>query len=81
MSDRHFHSGPVRNLPIPKFNARNRRHANLAAQSAASHARVAALAAERRRLTRSEVLGDAAMQPILAAIDAAVRAILPDYCA
>lgn len=79
-SDRHFHSGPVRNLPIPKFNHRNRRHATLAAQSAAAHGRVAALAAERRKLTRSEVLSDAAMQPILAAIDAAVRAILPDYC-
>ena len=80
-SDRHFHSGPVRNLPIPKFNARRRRHTDLAVQSAAAHARVAALAAERRKLTRSEVLSDAAMQPILAAIDAAVRAILPDYCA
>ena len=81
LSDRDFHTGPVRNLPIPKFNARNRRHATLAAQSAAAHARVAALAAERRKLTRSDVLSDAAMQPILAAIDAAVRAILPDYCA
>ena len=80
-SDRHFQMAPVQNLPIPKFNARRRRHTDLAAQSAAAHARVAALAAERRKLTRNDVLSDAAMQPILAAIDAAVRAILPDYCA
>ena len=84
-SDRHFQMSPVQNLPIPKFDAGNEHHANLAMQSQAAHARVAALVAERqaarRRINRNDVLNDAAMQPILAAIDAAARAILPDYCA
>ena len=84
-SDRHFMLLPVQNLPIPRFDAGNEHHANLATQSQAAHARVAALVAERqaarRRINRNEVLNDPAMQPILAAIDAAARAILPDYCA
>ena len=84
-SDRHFQMSPVQNLPIPQFDAGNEHHANLAMQSQAAHARVAALVAERRaarrRINRNDVLNDAAMQPILAAIDAAARAILPDYCA
>ena len=75
---------PVQNLPIPKFDAGNEYHVSLAMQSQAAHDRVAALVAERRaagrKINRNEALNDPAMQPILAAIDAAARAILPDYC-
>ena len=84
-SDRHFHTGPIRNLPIPAYDAGNRHHANLAAQSQRAHRRVAALVAERqasrRRVNRNDVLRDGAMQPILASIDESARAILPAYCA
>lgn len=83
-SDRHFQMLPVQNLPIPAYDADNEHHANLAMQSQLAHQRVAALVAERqalgRRSNRSDVLRDGAMQPILSGIDAAVRAILPDYC-
>ncbi len=83
-SDRHFQMGPMENLPIPAFDAGNEHHANLAAQSELAHRRVAALVAEyadsRRKIGRDAVLRDGAMQPILAAIDDSVRAILPDYC-
>ena len=84
-SDRHFQMLPIQNLPIPAYNAGNAQHANLAAQSQLAHERVALLVAERQsgrlRINRNEVLRDEAMQPILASIDASVRAILPDYCA
>ena len=84
-SDRHFQMLPVQNLPIPAYDAANPHHANLAAQSQLAHQRVAALVSERqalgRRINRNDVLRDGAMQPILDGIDAAVRAILPDYCA
>ena len=84
LSDRDFHTGPVRNLPIPKFDAGDEHHANLSAQSEKAHRRVAALVAERRaakgNAARNDVLNDRAMQPILASIDQSVRAILPDYC-
>ena len=84
-SDRSFMLLPIQNLPIPAYNAGNPHHASLAAQSHLAHQRVAALVSERqalgRRINRNEVLRDDAMQPILAGIDAAVRAILPDYCA
>ena len=84
VSDRDFHTGPIRNLPIPAYDAGNEHHANLAAQSQLAHDRVAALVAERqasgRRINRNDVLRDGAMQPILASIDESVRAILPDYC-
>lgn len=87
-SDRHFHTGPIKNLPIPAFDAGNEHHANLAAQSELAHRRVAALVAEytaaRRKIDgrsgRDAVLKDGAMQPIWASIDQSVRAILPDYC-
>ena len=83
-SDRDFHTGPIKNLPIPAFDAGNAHHANLAAQSQLAHQRVAALVAEqaagRRKINRNDVLRDGAMQPILASIDHSVRAILPDYC-
>ena len=82
-SDRDFHTGPVRNLPIPAYDAGNARHANLAAQSQLAHRRVAALVAERqalrRRINRNDVLRDGALQPILASIDTSVRAILPAF--
>ncbi len=84
-SDRHFHTGPVQKLPIPAFDAGNEHHANLAAQAALAHGRVAELVAERtaggRKINRNDVLQDRAMQPILTSIDASVREILPDYCA
>lgn len=79
-SDRHFHTGPIRNLPIPGYNRRNAHHRNLAEQSQLAHQRVAALVAERHRTTRNDVLRDRAMQIILASIDQSVRAILPDFC-
>ena len=83
-SDRDFTLLPVQNLPIPAFDAGNEHHANLAAQSQLAHQRVAALVAEqtagRRKINRNDVLRDGVMQPLLAAIDQAVRAILPDYC-
>ena len=83
-SDRDFHTGPIKNLPIPAFDAGNEHHANLAAQSQLAHQRVAALVAEqaagRRKINRNDVLRDGVMQPLLAAIDQSVRAILPDYC-
>ena len=84
-SDRHFQMLPVQNLPIPAYDGGNAHHASLAAQSQAAHERVAALVAERqaggRRINRNDVLRDGALQPILAGIDAGVRAILPAYCA
>ena len=84
-SDRDFHKGPVENLPIPAYDASDEHHANLARQSRRAHERVAALVAERQglglRIGRNDVLRDAAMQPLLAAIDESARAILPDYCA
>ena len=83
-SDRHFMLLPVQNLPIPKFDPDNQHHANLAAQSMLAHQRVAAIVAERQaaalRTARNYILNDPAMQPILAAIDQSVRAILPNYC-
>lgn len=83
-SDRHFHTGPIRNLPILAYDAGNEHHANLAAQSHLAHDLVDTLLAERsassRRINRNGVLRDGAMQPILASIDESVRAILPDYC-
>ena len=83
-SDRHFQMAPVQNLPIPKFDAANEHHVNLAAQSELAHQRVEALVAERqaakRKITRNDVLNDRAMQPILASIDESARAILPNYC-
>ena len=83
-SDRGYMLLPVQNLPIPAFDAGNEHHANLATQSQLAHQRVAALVAEqvsgRRKINRNDVLRDGAMQPILAAIDQAVQAILPDYC-
>ena len=83
-SDRDFMLLPVQNLPIPAFDAGNEQHANLAAQSQLAHQRVAALVAEqtagRRKINRNDVLRDGIMQPILARIDQAARAILPDYC-
>ncbi len=83
-SDRDFIHLPVQNLPIPAYDAGNEHHANLAAQSLLAHQRVAAMVAERqalgRRINRNDVLRDGAMQPILYSIDAAVRAILSDYC-
>ena len=83
-SDRHFQMLPVQNLPIPAYDGGNAHHANLAAQSQRAHARVAELVSERqalgRRTSRNDVLRDAGLQPILAGIDEAVRAILPDYC-
>ena len=80
-SDRDFHTGPVRNLPIPKFDTKNKHHANLAAQSALAHKRVAAMVEAKPGVSRNDVLNDPQMQPILASIDGSVRAILPDYCA
>ena len=83
-SDRDFMLLPFQNLPIPAYDAGNEHHANLAAQSQLAHERVAALVAGRqasgRRINRSDVLRDEAMQPILASIDASVRAILPEFC-
>ena len=83
-SDRHFHTGPIKSLPIPAFDAGNEHHANLAAQSRLAHQRVAALVAEqaagRRKINRNDVLRDGVMQPILTSIDQSVRAILPNYC-
>ena len=84
-SDRHFMLLPIQNLPIPAYDSDNEHHSNLAAQSQMAHQRVATLVAERqsakRRINRNDVLGDVAMQPILASIDQSVRAILPEYCA
>ena len=83
-SDRDFHTGPVRNLPIPGYDAADERHAKLAAQSVSAHQRVAALVAERQsrslRTTRKDVLGDAAVKAVLARIDGLAREMLPDYC-
>ena len=90
-SDRHFHTGPIRNLPIPAYDANNVHHANLAAQSILAHKRVADIVAERQgggmmfggrdvRLGRRDVLGDDAIKPILESIDGSVREILPEYC-
>ena len=83
-SDRHFHTGPIRNLPIPGYDAADKRHAELAAQSVSAHARVAALVAERQsrslRTSRKDVLADAAVKAVLARIDGLVRQMLPDYC-
>ena len=84
LSDRDFHTGPVKNLPIPKFNTANKHHTNLGAQSVLAHQRVATLVAERQaaklKITRNDVLNDREMKPILSSIDESVRAILPDYC-
>ena len=90
-SDRHFHTGPIRNLPIPAYDANDVHHANLAAQSVLAHQIVDAIVAERQsegmmfggrdvRLGRRDVLDDAAIKPILESIDDSVRQILPAYC-
>ena len=83
-SDRDFHTGPVRNLPIPGYDAADKRHAGLAAQSVSAHARVAALVAERQsrslRTSRKDVLADDAVKAVLARIDGLVREMLPAYC-
>ena len=83
-SDRRFHTGPIRNLPIPAYDANNEHHTNLASQSQLAHERVAALVAERqasnRRINRNDVLRDGAMQLILNSIDQSVRSILPAFC-
>ncbi len=52
VSDRDFHTGPIRNLPIPAYDAGNAHHANLAAQSRLAHRRVADLVAERPAAAR-----------------------------
>ena len=90
-SDRHFHTGPIRNLPIPAYDADNDHHANLAAQSVLAHERVAEIVAAResrdllggRRsslVVRRDVVGDDAIKSILESIDDSVRQILPAYC-
>lgn len=83
-SDRDFHTGPVRNLPIPGYAAADERHADLAAASVSAHQRVAALLAERQsrslRTTRKDVLSDPALKSLLSRIDRSVRQILPAYC-
>ena len=83
-SDRHFQMLPVQNLPIPGYDADDKRHAKLAAQSVSAHARVAALVAERQsrnqRTTRKDVLADAAVKAVLARIDGLAREMLPAYC-
>ena len=82
-SDRDFMLLPVQNLPIPAYDAGNKYHVNLAELSQLAHVRVAALVAERqalrRRINRSDVLRDRALQSILAGIDESVRAILPAF--
>ena len=74
----------MQNLPIPAYDAGNRHHAEIAALSQSAHARIAALVSERQgarlRVNRADAMNDPAMQPILAAIDDAVRAILPAHC-
>ena len=74
---------PIQNLPIPAYDAGNKHHANLAELSQLAHRRVAALVVERqslrRRINRSDVLRDRAMQSILTGIDESVRAILPAF--
>lgn len=83
-SDRHFHTGPIRNLPIPEYDANDVHHANLAAQSVLAHKIVADIVAERQsrgmRVGRNDVLRSDTLQPILASIDDSVRQILPAYC-
>lgn len=83
VSDRDFHTGPVRNLPIPTYDPNNQHHEKLATQSRLAHERVAALVAERqtsnRRVNRNDVLRDAAMQSILASIDQSARAMFPGF--
>ena len=43
MSDRDFHTGPVENLPMPKFDSKNKLHKKLAALSRSTHRRVESL--------------------------------------
>ena len=84
VSDRDFHTGPVRNLPIPAYDPNNKHHVNLAAQSRRAHELVSALVADRQsanlRINRNDILRDAAMQPILASIDESARAMFPGFC-
>ena len=83
-SDRHFHTGPIRKLPIPAYDANDVHHANLATQSDLAHQIVDAIVAERQsrglKVSRRDVLNSAALQSILESIDASVRQILPAYC-
>ena len=84
VSDRDFHTGPVRNLPIPAYNPNNEHHVNLAVQSRLAHELVSTLVAERQsanlRVNRNEVLHNGAMQTILASIDESARALFPGFC-
>ena len=75
-SDRHFHTGPIRSLPIPAFNADDANHQQLVKASRAAHKRVAGLA-EVKRLT---ILADRSVRWHLKRIDDAVLSMLPDYC-
>ena len=82
-SDRDFHTGPIKNLPIPDFNPKNKDHANLANQSELAHAIVAKLVADNtkgKKITRNQVLNHPEIKPILDSIDKSVKAILPEYC-
>ena len=83
-SDRHFHTGPIKSLPIPAFDAGNEQHANLAAQSQLAHQRVATLVAQyaerKDKINRNKVLADPEIQAIMTHIDQSVQILLPDYC-
>ena len=75
-SDRHFHKGPVEQLPIPEFNADDASHQQLVKASRAAHRRVAKLG----DVKREDVLVDTYVRRNLAKIDEAALMMLPEYC-
>ena len=76
MSDRDFHTGPIRSLPIPAYDADDANHQQLVKASRAAHRRVAKLDS----VKRDAVLADTYVRRNLAQIDEAVRELLPEYC-
>ena len=77
MSDRDFHTGPIRSLPIPAYDAEDANHQQLVKASRAAHRRVAKLDGAKR----DAVLADRYVRRNLAQIDESVRKMLLEYCA
>lgn len=81
-SDRHFHLGPIENLPIPKFDSSNADHKALSDLSLKAHKRVeepelaSQLTGGRVKNPRT-VLADSEIQKIRAEIDTHIAKIFP----
>ena len=75
-SGRDFHTGPIRLLPIPKFDGADKQHEDLANASRLAHRRVASMG----DVSRSNVLDDWEVRDHALTIDDVVRDLFPEYC-